>query len=120
MSLHWSDFPDAPEVGASIYALDEVVEGSVLSFNMNEFPVLVLKIDGTPKALVNTCPHQFLPLDHKGDALLSADGRHLLCTNHGAKFQAEDGVGVSGEGIGCQLNQIPVDVRDGLLVIASE
>lgn len=120
MDLHWSDFPDAPQVGAFLFALGDIPEGGVLSRVVDGFPVLAMMVGGLPKVFVNACPHQFLPLDHHGDQLLSEDGEHLLCTNHSAKFRARDGEGIAGEGLGCRLSVVPVVVRGKDVVVAKE
>ena len=63
-------------------------------------------------AYVNACPHQYLPLDHRGSNVLSADGAVLRCTNHSAGFRVRDGVGVEGLGQDCVLDAIPIVVDD--------
>ena len=71
-----------------------------------------MKSAGTLAAYVNACPHQYLPLDHRGANVLSADGTILRCTNHGAGFRVEDGIGVEGLGLNCALDAIPIVVDD--------
>lgn len=75
--------------------------------SLGEFPVLVVKDDNGTRAFVNACPHQFLPLDTRGD-VLGADGTRLICTNHDAVFDAQTGQGVSGFGLNCALSPIPL------------
>ncbi|MFT4715954.1 MAG: nitrite reductase/ring-hydroxylating ferredoxin subunit [Paracoccaceae bacterium] len=113
MDLHWTDFPDAPTSGAFLCALDEIPLDGVLSKDLNGFPFLVVLVGDTPHAYVNACPHQFLPLDHRGGELLTADGVHLMCSNHSAMFRVLDGQGTSGEGVGCRLSLIPTTIIDG-------
>lgn len=108
MTLHWSEFPDAPLPGAFLFDSDEVIDGQVLSREIAGFPFLAVTLDGRVHVYVNACPHQFLPLDHRGASILSADARHLICSNHSAVFRATDGVGVGGEGVGCALSEVPV------------
>jgi nitrite reductase/ring-hydroxylating ferredoxin subunit len=117
MTLHWTDFPDAPAVGAVLFSLADLVEGAVLSREVDGYPVLALLQAGVPRVYVNACPHQFLPLDHHGDRLLSEDGRHLMCSNHSALFRASDGVGTAGEGVGCALSAVPVVIDAGNVLI---
>ncbi len=71
-----------------------------------------MKSAGTLAAYVNACPHQYLPLDHRGANVLSADGTVLRCTNHSAGFRVEDGIGVEGLGLNCALDAIPIVVDD--------
>jgi nitrite reductase/ring-hydroxylating ferredoxin subunit len=69
-------------------------------------------------AFVNACPHQYLPLDHRGDSILSADGAVIRCTNHGAGFCFSTGHGVEGLGIDQKLDVVPVRIDElGRVVI---
>lgn len=61
-----------------------------------------------PAAYENTCPHVPIPLDRDGESLLSEDGRHLVCNNHGALFERETGLCVSGPCAGERLRPIPI------------
>jgi nitrite reductase/ring-hydroxylating ferredoxin subunit len=66
---------------------------------------------------VNDCPHRNLPLDIEPGRFLDRDGRHILCTNHGALFRIDDGVCVAGPCRGQRLAAIRVTVRhDGTIV----
>lgn len=80
------------------------------------FPLLVLRDGAQFRAFVNACPHQYLPLDYRGDRLLSADGTALLCTAHGARFDKSTGAAISGAD--CGLDPVPVMARGDHLVIA--
>ena len=117
MQLDWTDFPDAPEMGAFLCRLDEIPEHGVLSKSVNGFGILALLVDGSVRVFVNACPHQFLPLDQRQDQVLSADGSHLLCSNHSAAFSAQDGQGISGEGLGCGLSMIPIEQVDDRIFV---
>ncbi len=119
MHLDWTDFPDAPERGAFLCDLADIPDNGVLSKDLGGYPILVLLVDGAPRAYVNACPHQFLPLDQRSNKLRSADGLHLLCSNHTAIFRADDGMGTAGEGEGCQLSLIPTTVIDGAVHIST-
>ena len=57
---------------------------------------------------VNACPHQFLPLNHRGAQVMSVDGKTIRCTNHSAGFDAATGDGTEGLGQGCALVPIPI------------
>ncbi|HBN30601.1 MAG TPA: hypothetical protein DD416_05110 [Rhodobacteraceae bacterium] len=111
MMLDWTDFPDAPQSGAKLCDAVDVPDAGVLSVLIDDFPVLVMFAGSAVRAFVNACPHQFLPLDLRAGEILSVDGQHLLCSNHTAMFRASDGLGVAGEGLGCALSAIPVEIR---------
>lgn len=118
MTLHWSDFPGAPEPGASLCAARDVPTTGVLSLDVAGFPVLVMQTADGLRAYVNMCPHQFLPLDHRAGDIRSADGDRLICSNHDAVFATDDGSGVGGFGQGCALSPVPLAQRDGQVFIA--
>ncbi|WP_242494183.1 Rieske 2Fe-2S domain-containing protein [Salipiger sp. IMCC34102] len=77
--------------------------------------ILLRKAEGL-RAYVNACPHQYLPLNYRGDQVLSACGTKLLCTVHGASFDADSGAAV--EGAPCGLDPVPVKEENGEIRIA--
>ncbi len=89
--MHYTDFPEAPASGTVLCEIDDIA-GGLHSACLGGFAYLVLDSADGPRAYVNACPHQFLPLDHRGDQVVGADGR-LLCTNHNAAFDAQTGEG---------------------------
>jgi nitrite reductase/ring-hydroxylating ferredoxin subunit len=117
----WKSYRGAPAGGTILCAADDVAEGSIKSIKLGpaEFPILIVRSAGTLAAYVNACPHQYLPLDHHGENVLSADGTLLRCTNHNAAFRVQDGVGVEGLGLNCALDAIPIEVDgDGRICVA--
>ena len=71
---------------------------------------------GGPRAYVNACPHQYLPLDFHGPEVLSGDGMRLICSAHQACFGAADGsllCGPADEG----LEPVPIREAGGMLFI---
>lgn len=117
--LHWTDFPDAPAVKTPVCAVSDAQTG-VTALSLGDFPILLVKDDAGIRAFVNACPHQFLPLDTRGD-VLGADGARLICTNHDAAFDAVTGQGVAGFGLNCALTQLPIQqVGDWWVVSANE
>jgi mutator protein MutT len=73
--------------------------------------LLVATPDGA-RAYRNVCPHVSIPLDRGGEPLLTADGLFLVCRNHGALFNPEDGLCVAGPCQGESLVPLGV-VRSG-------
>jgi len=117
MSLDWRDFPDAPAPATRLCAVDEIAYDNALTLDVAGFPVLVVLTPDGVRAFVNACPHQFLPLDHKGAQVLSADKSRLICSNHNAMFRVSDGQGTAGPGLDCRLSAIPVASENGYVVI---
>ena len=117
--MSWKDYRDAPQPGTILAESAALAAGGTLTVTRGAFPALLVRAPAGLRAYVNACPHQYLPLDHKGDRLLSADGATLRCTNHSAGFDAGSGAGTEGLGLGCALEPIPVEERDGAIRIAA-
>ena len=117
MSDAWKSYRGAPNAGTRICPVSDVPEGDTHCIELNGFPLLLVRTDGTVRAYVNACPHQFLPLNHKGNRLISTDKTILRCTNHTAGFSVEDGRGVEALGIGECLDAVPVVLVNDFVVI---
>lgn len=113
MSDAWKSYRGAPAEGTVICAVADIPDENTLCLEVDGFPLLLVRMGNGVKAYVNACPHQYMPLNHKGDKLLSADKTILRCTNHSAGFSVETGKGVEGLGIGDCLDPVPVHVSDG-------
>lgn len=113
MSDAWKSYRGAPDEGSWVCDASDVPEGGTLCLEAHGFPLLLVRVENVLRAYVNACPHQYLPLDHKGDRLISADKTVLRCTNHAAGFSVESGEGVEGLGIGACLDPVPVHISDG-------
>ncbi len=120
--MSWRDYASAPEPGTEICdraalrgALSVLVETEA-----GRFPLLLVETAAGLRGYVNACPHQYLPLDHRGGGLLSADGARLMCSMHGAQFDAETGIGVAGTGLGCGLDPVPLALRGDRVVIGHD
>lgn len=121
----WRTYPAAPGGGIALCALDDMAHTSTRSVIVTtangEFPVLIVRLGSNVLAYVNACPHQYLPLDHRSNRLLSADGTKLMCSNHSAMFDAETGDCIAGPAQGSALDPIPVVVGDdGIIRIAGD
>lgn len=114
MAETWRDMPFAPAPGTEVCA---GFDGPVASFDLDGFPLVVVRSADGIRAYVNACPHQFLPLDWRSGNVLSGDGRVLRCSNHAAGFDAVTGQGIDGLGTGCALHPVPVEERAGCIVI---
>ncbi len=73
---------------------------------------------------VNRCPHIGAPLNLDiGDApagrFLTRDRRHILCVNHGARFEFEDGLCVAGPCVNQNLESVSVTIEGGYVYLNS-
>ncbi|WP_417720672.1 Rieske (2Fe-2S) protein [Salipiger sp.] len=113
--MSWQDLSSAPDPGTRVCARAELrgARALVVTTERGAFPMLVVETPAGVRGYVNACPHQYLPLDHRGPQILSADGRRLMCSNHGAMFDIETGAGE-----GCALDPVPLRVDgSGAVVI---
>jgi nitrite reductase/ring-hydroxylating ferredoxin subunit len=69
---------------------------------------------------VNSCPHVGVPLDWAPDRFLNGNGDHILCATHGAEFRIHDGECVYGPCFGDRLEAVPVELRDGLVLVPED
>jgi nitrite reductase/ring-hydroxylating ferredoxin subunit len=117
--MSWTDYPSAPPAGTLVCQGYEVtsVMTRLIETTAGTFPLLLLRSPMGLRAYVNACPHQYLPLDYRSQSLLSADGARLMCSAHGAQFDAETGEVLTGAE--CGLDAVPVIEVDGLILIGS-
>ncbi|MDN5568571.1 MAG: Rieske 2Fe-2S domain-containing protein [Paracoccus sp. (in: a-proteobacteria)] len=117
--MNWTDLSSAPAPGTRVAGVSTLsgAQAITVTTDAGEFPLLVVVTDDGIKGYVNACPHQFLPLDYRSPRLLSQDGTRLMCSAHGAMFDAATGQGVAGEGLGCRLSPVPLRQNDGQILI---
>ncbi|MFV0303533.1 MAG: Rieske (2Fe-2S) protein [Paracoccus sp. (in: a-proteobacteria)] len=117
--MAWTDYSTAPDPGTPVATLDDLTGARTLLLDTGrgEFPLLLVRAGETVHAYVNACPHQYLPLDYRGSRILSADGARLICTGHGAMFDAATGAPLGGAD--CALDRVPVVIEDGIIRIGA-
>ena len=74
----------------------DIKESSAKGFNINGLNLLVVKKEGAIYIYKNLCPHLSIPLEFAPDQFLDNDASFIICSNHGALFNIENGVCVSG------------------------
>lgn len=120
MADNWKSYPGAPRPGTFICRAREIPAGSSRGFDLAGFPVLLVRVETQLYGYVNTCPHQYLPLDYRKIDVLSTDHMHLICSNHQACFDVKSGQGTAGLGLGCALDSLPVaENGSGDIVVAA-
>ena len=105
--------------------LDEIPDRGARGFALRgadgrELRIFAVRRGNGVHAYVNRCPHRGTPLDWVPDQLFDRTGRYLVCATHGALFQVEDGVCVSGPCFGDQLTPVPLALEDGVLHAPAE
>ena len=77
----------------------------------------IINTSGGYHAYVNRCPHTGTPLDLWPNEFLTEDGRHLICSTHGATFERHTGLCVEGPCPGASLERLPVEANGPSLVV---
>ncbi len=73
----------------------------------------VLRRGGKFFAYVNRCKHISIPLDYGDEDFLTSDNKFIMCKNHGALYEPETGLCVSGPCAGRSLEKIELEIKGG-------
>jgi nitrite reductase/ring-hydroxylating ferredoxin subunit len=76
-------------------------------------PAFAVRYAGTVHAYLNRCSHVAMELDWQEGVFFDAAGRDLLCSTHGATYDAQSGRCVGGPCNRTPLVKLRVDERDG-------
>lgn len=102
-------------------ATDTLGPGQTAKFRLSRRgkPVecFIVNVDGQYHAYVNRCPHAGTTLDLWPNEFLTEDGRHLICSTHGAIFEQHTGVCVEGPCPGARLERLSVETNGSSLVV---
>lgn len=103
--------------GVRLGRLDLIADGAARNFviqtKSGRFHGFVIRRGQEVYGYVDRCPHAGLPLAHRLDAYLTADGQLITCSWHGALFEPASGQCVGGPCAGQRLTLWPVGVVDG-------
>jgi nitrite reductase/ring-hydroxylating ferredoxin subunit len=92
-------------------------KGVVLGEDADRLDIVVVKKDGQHHAYINSCPHQFIPLEIFSDLFHSADKEHLICSGHGALFEPDTGLCVNGPCENEFLDRLQIVEKDGSIYL---
>jgi nitrite reductase/ring-hydroxylating ferredoxin subunit len=68
----------------------------------------------------NSCPHTGATLEWQPDVFLDHSRTLIQCGLHGALFRIENGECVHGPCVGRHLEAVPVEVRDGTILLRAD
>ena len=97
---------------------DPGTQNVVLGEPPDDLDIVIVQTAGTRHAYINSCPHEFIPLETFPNHFLTEDKKHLLCSGHGAQFNLANGECVSGPCLGKSLARLAIEERDGALYLA--
>lgn len=72
----------------------------------------VVKSGDHISGFINQCPHLGVELNWQPDHFLDLERKYIVCAVHGALFQPEDGICVSGPCFRQSLKRLPVELID--------
>lgn len=93
----------------------ELIHGASKKFTIRsgdrELEALLVNYKGTLFAYRNRCPHVGITLDWVDNQFFSADGRYLMCANHGAVFEPKTGDCIWGPCAGLALQSVSLEIE---------
>ena len=98
--------------------INDLEDDSAKSFEIGEQVIFAVKKFGQVYVYVNSCPHIGIPLEFLPDDFLDAEKRYILCANHGALFEIENGECVSGPCTGQSLEAVPFTIEEDQIRLA--
>lgn len=103
------------DTGTILCRIDEIAlpgaKGFVFGEGAARRELFLVRTKGGIFAYENACPHQGTPLETFPDKFLTADGKLIVCSTHGARFQPQDGLCVSGPCKGKSLRRVEIRVE---------
>ena len=78
-------------------------------------PAFAIRYRGKVHAYLNRCAHVAMELDWQEGVFFDADGRDLMCSNHGATYDAASGRCVGGPCNGGRLLKLRIEERNGMV-----
>lgn len=92
--------------------IDDLPDGTARGFDPfgeGRDLLFIVRRGDSIRAYRNVCPHQGAALPWRKNAYLDADGSHIVCSAHGARFDIDSGRCVLGPALGQALRA--VDLR---------
>ena len=101
-----------------ICASDALVDsGRGVRFEVEYFgeraPAFAVRYRGSVYGYLNRCAHVAMELDWQEGVFFDSEGRDLLCSTHGATYEAASGRCIGGPCNGTPLVKVRVEERDG-------
>ena len=87
---------DPAERFVTVGTSDDIPEGSIVTFDLNDLRIAIANVDGDFFAFDEDCTHRKSSLAEEGDL----DDTSVFCGRHGAEFDIRDGTVLSGPGRG--------------------
>ncbi len=107
---------------AALCRLTDLPQGSrgLLQDETGRWRLLVVRRGDELHAYRNRCPHTGAPLEWRPHDFLDREGRHILCSLHGALFRIEDGLCLAGPCRGQSLERVGLELHEDGAVLLKE
>lgn len=76
-------------------------------------PAFAVRFEGRVRAYLNRCGHVPMELDWREAEFFDSEGRNLICSTHGAAYEAASGSCLGGPCGSTPLVRLRVEERDG-------
>lgn len=127
LQLDWRQLPNAPAPGSELCDLQELEPDAVKEFRFESevpdeaaFSLIVFLHDAAVHGYVNQCPHHWLPMNRRDGKFLRWSSTEIMCSHHSAVFDlSRSGHCSMGPCLGTNLVQVPLQVENGRVAIAS-
>jgi nitrite reductase/ring-hydroxylating ferredoxin subunit len=100
--------------------LDDIPDGNARGFHpgaQRQDRLFAVRRGAEVFVYLNSCPHNWVPLDWAKDKFLACPGGDIVCFAHGAHFDVASGVCTAGVCEGEKLIPVPARVVDGVVLI---
>jgi len=88
-------------------------KGLSVSIEGAKLELFVVKKDSKIAVYENSCPHTQGPLDWTPDQFLNMDNNYIMCANHGALFEINNGLCIYGPCKAQSLKALSFTIKDG-------
>lgn len=95
--------------------IDDIEDDAAKGFDTGDRTVFAVRRDGIIYVYINSCPHIGIPLEFLPDDFMDVEKRYIICSNHGALFEVENGACVAGPCAGQSLQAVPFVIDNGMI-----
>ena len=78
-------------------------------------PAFAIRYKGEAHAYINRCAHVAMELDWQEGVFFDAAGRDIVCSTHGAVYEAATGCCIEGPCVRGRLVKLRIEERDGMV-----
>ena len=102
--------------------IGDVVDGDARAFDsvdrrLNPTGLFIVRRGTQAYCYVNDCPHLHITLDFLPGRFMNKDAGLIQCSNHGARFEIENGKCVWGPCRGDALTSLPIEIVNGKVIL---